>query len=280
VLLSLITWLERGAAVLRRIGFGAVVDWVRDRTLDRFGRLSVDVDGIKLSGVAAHSHYVRELRDDDRERRMADLFEQAVPPRGFVLDVGAHLGYFTLLAARRGADVIAFEPNPRTLAHLRANIAANDAAARVTVVPKALAAAAGRRPFHLSLAGDTSSLHEQDETVAAVDVEVTTADAVVGPRAVDVIKLDVEGSEVAALTGARNTISEHRPLLQLEVEAERLARQGLTRDAVLRLLDELDYVPYVFDLETAQLRPPRLPDEPEGTIVAGPRGWTPPLLAA
>jgi FkbM family methyltransferase len=255
--LVLLRGLERGAAVLRRAGLGAVVDRVRDRTLDRYGRVSVEVDGITVGGVAAHAHYLRELRDDARERHMAELFAQAVPAGGLVLDVGAHLGYFTLLAARAGADVIAVEPNPRTLELLRANVRANGVEPRVTIVPAALAATPGRRRFHVSLAGDTSSLHGQEDTVADVEVEVTTADAIVAGRAVDVIKIDVEGGELDALAGMAGTIAAASPGVRVftECNPDALARAGASAAVLIARLRELGLEPAVIDETTHELRP-------------------------
>jgi hypothetical protein len=52
----------------------------------------------------------------------------------------------------------------------------------VTIVPAALTGGPGRARFHLSLAGDTSRLHGQRDTVSDVEVEVTTADAVETPH--------------------------------------------------------------------------------------------------
>jgi FkbM family methyltransferase len=253
--LTLLRGLERGAAVLRRAGLGAVVDRVRDRTLDRYGRVSVEVDGITVGGVAAHAHYLRELRDDARERHMAELFAQAVPAGGLVLDVGAHLGYFTLLAARGGADVIAVEPNPRTLALLRTNVRANGAEPRVTIVPAALAAAPGRARFHLSLAGDTSSLHGQQDTASDIEVEVTTADAIVAGRAVDVIKIDVEGGELDALAGMAGTIAAASPDLRVfaECNPDALERAGGSAAALVARLRELGLEPQAIDEATGEL---------------------------
>jgi FkbM family methyltransferase len=255
--LSLIRRLERGAAVLRRLGLGTLVDRVRDRTLYRLGRVTVDVDGIALGGNAAHSHYLAELRDDARERHMAALFEQAVPAGGLVLDVGAHLGYFTLLAARRGAHVIAVEPNPRTLEQLRENVRANGAQDQVTIVAKALAGEPGRRRFHLSRAGDTSSLHEQEETVGALDVEVTRADALVGGRSVDVIKIDVEGGELEALAGMGGTIAAAAGGLRLFIECNQdaLERAGASAAALVERLRALGLEPAVIDEANRALRP-------------------------
>jgi FkbM family methyltransferase len=256
--ITVLQLLERGAALLRCAGLGGLVDRARARLLPRIGRFTVDVRGIKLSGdTAAHSHYVRELTEHDRERHVADLFERSVPAGGLVLDVGAHLGYFSLLAARRGADVIAFEPNPHTLPYLHANLAGNGAETRVTVVAKALAGAPGRRVFYCSAGGDTSSLHRQDGTAGELEVEVTTADAEIAGRAVDVIKIDVEGAELEALAGMERVIAEAAPALRLFVEYNppALAAAGVAPDALPARLRELGLEPRVIDERTRSVQP-------------------------
>jgi hypothetical protein len=112
-------------------------------------------------------------------------------------------------------------------------------------------------------------------------VSVETVDQIVagaGLTRLDVIKLDIEGSEVDALYGARQTISRLRPIILLEAEEERLASQGRTKHDLLRVLDELGYELWVFDTGTAQLRRANTPDEPAGNAVAAPLGWAPPAL--
>src|SRR4051812_34350646 len=130
--IAMLKALERVAAVMRRAGLGRAVDAVRGRAVRRLGQFTVEVDGVVLTGdTAAHSSYVRELLDEGREGQVSALFEEAVPAGGLVLDVGAHLGYFTLIAARKGAEVIAFEPNPQTLPFLHENLRANGVEDRV-----------------------------------------------------------------------------------------------------------------------------------------------------
>jgi hypothetical protein len=94
--------LERAAAVLRRLGLGGIVDRARRLVLPRLGDFSEQVGEITLTGdVELHSHYVRELKESDRERASAELFSAAVREGSMVLDVGAHLGYFWPVSAGR-----------------------------------------------------------------------------------------------------------------------------------------------------------------------------------
>ena len=120
-----------------------------------------------------------------------------LPQGGVFVDGGAHIGLVSLqVAARRpDATVYAFEPHPLALEGLRANVALNPSAT-VHVRPAALSSAAGTLSFSL----DRHKLGTGDATVPTVTLE--QALAADGVARVDVLKLDVEGHELAALQGA------------------------------------------------------------------------------
>ena len=131
-----------------------------------------------------------------------------------VVDGGAHLGLFTLIAALRlggSGHVFAFEPDPYNFRALSYNVRAARAR-NVTLINAALTDARGTAEFHASsgtIAGslvDKSYVHDDYE----VEVDTTTLDAclpdVRSSRVV--IKLDVEGMEPRALAGATRTLRE------------------------------------------------------------------------
>ena len=143
------------------------------------------------------------------------LCKREIKPGMQVLDVGANIGYFTLLFARLvgpSGHVHAFEPEPRNLELLQRNIARNSYT-NVTAVPKAVSRTSGRQRLYKSPdnLGDHRLAHGTAGR-AAIDVSVVTLDAFLGDARVDFIKLDIQGAECAAVQGARQLIARSAPL--------------------------------------------------------------------
>ena len=166
------------------------------------------------------------------------LWRSVLEPGMVFVDCGANDGLHSLFAARRVGDtgrVIAVEPSSREHERLMANLRVNELE-NVTTARVALGASPGVAT--LAIAGEghevlnTIGVRVSNPNVEAARherVDVRTLDDLVstlGLGRVDVIKLDVEGSELHVLEGARSVIARHRPLLLLEVEEERLASQG------------------------------------------------------
>lgn len=140
------------------------------------------------------------------------LYERCLRAGDTVVDCGAHVGYFTLIFARRvgvGGAVFAFEPEPRNAELLERNVARNGYA-NVTVVASALSR--GRGESTLSLARGNLGDHRLGRKLAGrreITVPTTSLDAyfVSAERPPDFIKLDVQGGEPAVLDGAREILS-------------------------------------------------------------------------
>jgi len=153
---------------------------------------------------------------------------------------GGQLGRMFVHAAQAAGPtgrVIAFEANPTVLEVLHENLTANGVAERVEVVPKALGDGAGRTRFYVSSGGEMSSLYVPPVASMPVEVEIVRADqAVSGP--VDVVKLDIEGGELAALRGMEGWFeSAQGPhALFLECNPELLGRAGTSSEELLAWL--------------------------------------------
>ena len=141
------------------------------------------------------------------------------------IDVGAHIGYFTLLAARAvepTGRVYAFEPAPANRDLLLRNIRVNGYNAIVTVVPKVVCDRSGAVSLFLSKedSGSNSILPSPLVGTDSVSVEATTLDEFFegeGWPPVHLIKMDIEGAEKAALKGMRE-LSRRNPQLRLVIE--------------------------------------------------------------
>jgi len=103
-----------------------------------------------------------------------------------------------------------------------------------------------------------SFMYQGVAAAGAVRVAATTIDELAraqGLTALDVIKLDLEGAELRALSGARNTLLRWRPLLVFEAAEAALARQGGSLQGVLSLLAECGYRVFCIDPATGLLAP-------------------------
>ena len=147
-------------------------------------------------------------------------------PGAHVLDVGANFGWYTLLACRcKAGHVTAFEPNPRIVELLRKTIAVNGLRKQVTLCEYAVSdtvhAKRQRLAFRYSELGGgalVESLEPPDYAESAyvetlrLDDGIVSADPTEAPL---VIKIDVEGHELAVLRGAQRLL-ERRPVLFVE----------------------------------------------------------------
>jgi FkbM family methyltransferase len=199
--------LELGARVLRRAGLGRAVDRARERLFARTGPFSAPVGDAVLCGSGQpHMQYVRQLRAG-REGYEGELLLGALRPGDTLLDVGAFLGYFTQLAARRGARVVAVEPNPASRGLLERGLGEAGLAGQVRVIGGALSSAPGEATLFLSGGGDTASLHDHETRSGTVTVRVLVGDEALDGAAIDVVKIDVEGGEVEALRGLARALA-------------------------------------------------------------------------
>ncbi len=253
--LAILTRLEQVAAAARWIGLGRVVDRVAPLVARPFERFALDVDGVLLAGTElAHLHYVRELREQGREQTFVRLLAEAVPSGGTVLEGGAHLGFVTVHAARAVGPtgrVLVFEPNEEVLEVLKENLTANGVAERVEIRPAALGERDGRSQFYAS--GETSSLIEAVDAARRVEVDVVRGDDA-AEGSVDVIKLDIEGGELAALRGMQRLVAGARTIF-LELNPELLERSGASRGELLGWLAERGFALEWIDEENRRTAP-------------------------
>lgn len=165
--------------------------------------------------------------DDFELEQRAKLFgAMAETGCDLFLDVGANIGYYSVLAAAKGlaTKVMAFEPDARNLDQFRRNIDLNGVGDRVEVVPKAVAGSSGTARFLPGPAGSTG----QSKLTAEVGERTQAVDCVALDDAVQVrgqrvfVKIDIEGGELAAVDGMAGLIKGNRVYLQIECYRDRI----------------------------------------------------------
>jgi FkbM family methyltransferase len=185
-----------------------------------------------------HAH-AQLILSGELEIPVQEALRRTIPAGGTVYDVGANIGYFTLLAARfagEGGHVIAFEPVPAIAELVREAAQRSSLADRVSVRTEAVARTPGTEALYVVADGSWSHLASRGNpggAVQTIDVPVTTLDAVLagGAPPPDVIKLDVEGSEGDVLLGAQRLLRTHRPVVVLELHDTHAEALPVLRDA-------------------------------------------------
>jgi FkbM family methyltransferase len=188
-------------------------------------------------------------------RNVEKLVFLAVVERGdVVFDVGANLGYYTLLfshlAGRRGR-VHAFEPIPETLAALEAGLARERRFDNVTLNEWALSDRTGSLPFFVpgddhgqaSMARHAAGSWSRPHEVRSHECRVRTLDDYCreSGAAPSFVKCDVEGAELLVLRGGAVTLAACRPLLHLEVNPDWTRSLGYAPPEIVRFLAGLGY---------------------------------------
>jgi FkbM family methyltransferase len=174
-------------------------------------------------------------------------------PGDHAVDVGANIGYYSLLLSRcvgPQGRVHAFEPEPANFALLQANLRFNGCS-NVVVYPLALADGDGQRALFLcpSNRGDHRLGFSPDRDI--VTVRVTTADQCLGRHSgeLDFVKIDAQGAEELVLRGMRQLIEHNRRRLTMLIELcpSQLPSVGSSYSSMLTFLDEMSGRYLAFD---------------------------------
>ncbi len=163
------------------------------------------------------------------------------------VDGGANIGYFTLLATENvgpSGAVTTFEPSPSVRRRLQENVGLiPNGRGNVTIYPFALSDECGTNRFYEGPSHHTgiSSLRPISKCVNEYQVETRSWDDLSIDRPVHVVKLDIEGAEVKALRGMRDTLRRWRPAVITEVTDRFFRELGNEVGELFELMDELGY---------------------------------------
>lgn len=188
------------------------------------------------------------------------LFKRALKHGATVLDIGAHYGYYSVIAAKRvGREgrVYAFEPAPTNFDILTRNIKLNEYTDVIEAVKKAVVEKRGKAMLSLSRHFDsTHHLHHSAGISKHVSVECITIDEFLRGQHVDVIKMDIEGSEPYALEGMKRTVRRcDNLILFTEFAPDFLRRAGVEPLDYIHQLESMGFNVRLIDEVSFCLKP-------------------------
>jgi len=181
------------------------------------------------------------------EFKKQKIFENKLKKGDVVYDIGAHAGFYTLLAAElvgKKGQIFSFEPNPKNIFFLQEHVAINNYK-NVKVFEEAVSDKTGSQSFDFGVNSSYGKFSDSGES----KVQTVVLDDLCGSGELplpNVVKIDVEGAELAVLKGSKIMLEKSHPLLFLSAHSQELYR------SCLNFLAPLGYNFYVIDENEAK----------------------------
>lgn len=208
--------------------------------------------------------FYRLLTERTYEPRLASFCKKYVDPNKDVIDIGANIGFFTVMFAGLISDrrVLAIEPTKNALNHLYANIEGNLVSDRVEVFEGVasntngfveIKTIPGKEEY--SSLGAMSHPSISGDAFLVENVQSTTVDQLVSERGLypGFVKIDVEGAENLVFGGMGNLLKDVRPIILSELSNHLLSNNDSSSAEVIKLIESYGYE--VFDPSMEALSP-------------------------
>lgn len=250
--------------------YGKLVKMAKDLTGNKIGKIKPFKElhkfvssKVKSRTAEVMGHKMLLDENDDLSLSINEVFEpvetdiviKQVKLGQTVVDIGANIGYYTLIMARLvGPEgrVIAFEPDPNNFDILKKNIEMNGYK-NVTLYQKAVSQESGNIQLYFNRHGSISRTFDAGDGREKMEVGAVKLDDVVKER-VDFIKIDIEGAEIGAIKGSKEILSKWKPTIISEFAPKDIKKFGATAEEYLRIMQELKYNFYDADEETRNLQ--------------------------
>ncbi len=209
--------------------------------------LLVTLDKVPESEVALHSYKFKCRRKTTDYVHLTKYYEAETTEfllnkKGdFFVDVGAHIGRYSVLLSKNFKKVVAFEPVKSTFNQLNTNVSMN-CLNNVKLVNAAAYEKAGNKIIHCELNLGSSSFYTKSRKTERI--KTIALDNIV--RKADLIKIDVEGAELHALKGAKQLLTNNNPILVIESFNVNPIKNYLKKFGY-SITDRLDHTNFVFE---------------------------------
>lgn len=194
------------------------------------------------------------------EKELRELLKKIVRPGDVFLDLGANIGYFSLLVANDfpSAKIISFEPIKALFQNMNDNISLNNIK-NISTINAAVGEINDEEDLFVSAPdnlGMSSFKQPENYSGKKEKVIVVTIDdwfKTSGLSKIDIIKLDVEGSELAGLKGMKEVLQKQKPVLIVEINPETLIMFNLKPSDIYDYLRQFNFEGFLI-LENCRLK--------------------------
>lgn len=187
------------------LGRGPVKKVINRRWLKRYPRVPVDIayHGVKFRLHPWDNTIESKMlfSSKQRERQELNTMKKFVAAGGVFIDIGANIGYYSLMAANFGASrILSIDPNPVTYSRLMFNISANGFDDRISALPVALGNRSDKATLLIAAEGDMggSRIGDLEASERSAEVVMRPLFSVLNDEKIDhidALKIDVEGME-------------------------------------------------------------------------------------
>jgi FkbM family methyltransferase len=176
-------------------------------------------------------------------------------------DIGANIGFFTLLAAEKCKAVVAFEPAADTFTLLKDNVTLNESLKNIQLINAAASDQEGTQDIYVLTNGkdawNSMVVKPTEEEAYRVDrITTVNVDAMVGSGKIPaphIVKIDVEGWEQHVLRGLEKTIAAHHPTMLIEFTESNLKAAGTSPAELANYIQSLNYELFCYDARYREL---------------------------
>lgn len=185
---------------------------------EKFFNLYINPEDLRAAGITT-------LANGQYEKGVERVIYALLAESRLFIDIGANVGFYSCFATAINPSirVYSFEPNPNIQRKLHNNISFNRAHERITVLPFGLGQESAESelfipPHSGSGAGSLRNLHPEEGSATRIPVSIRSLDELFPSLdCVDLLKIDIEGSELAAIRGGLDLIQRNRPVIVVEL---------------------------------------------------------------
>jgi FkbM family methyltransferase len=207
--------------------------------------VSAQINGFTMKLDRTDETISRMILAGDFESFETGIIKNIVKTGFSVLDIGANIGYYSLVCAELvgpEGKVYAFEPTPRTFEILKCNIHNNGFDAIVAPYQYGVSNVNQKAQLYINDYNKGDNRLYKSADMKSIDIDLVTIDSFLKPSGkIDVIKMDIQGAEALAVKGMSQLLQKDKPIIVMEFWPHRIKRLGIEPKEMLQDLVTIGY---------------------------------------